>query len=114
MKKQLLLLITVLSLTLTGCGVGVYSLSSGMEDKASICFVSSQHYYISVDIDGTKYETETIKQKPFKSRRNIKKTAKNQIIITPGRHVIKVYNEGKEMYSKELFVSATELKIIEL
>ena len=97
MKKQLLLLITVLSFTLTGCGVGVYSLSSGMEDKASVCFVSNQQYSISVNIDGTKYETETIEQKSFKARRNIKKTAKNQIIITPGRHIIKVYNKGLKL-----------------
>lgn len=112
MKKLLSLLIIAASLSLTGCGV--YSVSSGMADEAAVCFVSAQKYDISVTIDGQNYSTTTVKDKAHKARRNIKKTAQNQIKVSPGRHRIVVSRDGRELYNKEIFVSATEIKIIEL
>ena len=102
------------TLALAGCNVGVHSVASGSADEASVCFVATEAYNISVDIDGNHYDLKTVKQKSYKAHRNIKARANEQIYITPGRHLVKVFREGQEIYSKEIFVSATETKVIEL
>ncbi len=112
MKK--ILLILVLTTLLSSCGVGTYSVASGNADESAVCFVANQKYDISVDIDGTDYNLKTIKQKEFKNRRNIKQTTQDKINLTPGRHKVIVTKDDKEVYNKEVFISATELKIIEL
>lgn len=113
MKKSLLL-IALLTFVFSSCRTGVYSVSSGQADESAICFVASTSYPISVDIDGTTYSTKTIKHKPQKARRDIKATANEKIKLSTGRHTIKVTKNGTMVYSKEIFVSATETKIIEL
>lgn len=112
MKK--ILFILALTSLLSSCGIGTYSVISGNADEAAICFVADKKYDISVDIDGQNYYVETVKQKDYKNKRKIKKTVLNQISLTPGRHQIKVTREGGEIYSHEIFVSATDVKIIEL
>ena len=114
MKKIALFLLTIATLALHSCGVGVYTVNSGMADEASVCFVDTKNYKINVNIDGKSYDTKTIKQKPYKARRNIKKTAKRQIAIAPGRHKVRVTRDGQEVYMKEIYVSANEVKVIEL
>ena len=52
--------------------------------------------------------------KTYKAKRNIKKTANNQITLPPGRHNVVVTKEGVEVYNQEIFVSATDIKVIEL
>lgn len=113
MKKSLLL-ITVLSFLFSSCRTGVYSVSSGLADESAICFVASKSYPINVDIDGVAYSTKTIKDKPQKANRNIKATANEKIKLGTGRHTVKVTKDGSVIYSKEIFISATEVKIIEL
>ncbi len=114
MKKFVFMLMASAMLALTGCNVGVHSVTSGSADECAVCFVSTDSYDISVDIDGTVYELKTVKQKSYKAHRDIKARANEQIIITPGRHKVKVMRDGKEVYSKEIFVSATETKVIEI
>lgn len=111
MKKIIMILFAVITLSLTSCGVGNYSVVSGNADKASVCFVSTEKFDITVDIDGTTYEVKTIKDKQYKSRRNIKKTA---ITLSPGRHKVIINKDGVEIYNQEIFVSNTEVKVIEL
>lgn len=113
MKKSLLLA-ALLTILFGSCRTGVYSVSSGQADESSVCFVANSSYPICVDIDGVAYDTKTIKQKPHKARRDIKATANEKIMIGTGRHLIKVSKNGTVIYSKEIFVSATETKIIEL
>lgn len=112
--KRILLLISIATLILSSCGVGTYSVTSGYEDASAICFYANQTSKINVNIDGIKYDIETIKQKTYKDKRNIKKTVKNQISITPGRHKVIATKDGIEIYNQDIFVSATEIKIIEL
>ena len=113
MKK---ILFAVISLFLIcGCGVGTYSLSSGKADVAELSFVANEAYGIVVEIDNSnKYELSTIKEKAYKSGRDIKNTALNTVKLVPGKHLVKVSVADKSVYTQHIFVSAGEHKIIEL
>ena len=114
MRKIVLMMAVAITMVLAGCGTGVYSVSSGRPDEGAVCFVSTTQYAINVDIDGTQYTTSTIAEKPHKVRRDVKMTADRQIKLSPGRHSVKVSKEGRAIYTREVFVSASEVKIIEL
>lgn len=114
MKKIIALFSIMGALMFTACSVGSHSVSSGMADEGYIYFVSTSEKAITVDIDGATYETKTIKEKEWQKRRDIKATTKGMITVTPGQHAVKVLEGGKEVYSKKLFVSATETKMVKL
>lgn len=112
MKK--LFVFVAFIVTLTGCGVGTYSVQSGVEDAAFISFTDDVKQEIVVSVDNNTYSVETVKQKAYKSDRNIKQTALNTIKLTPGQHTISVTLNGNEIYSHKVFLSTGETKIIEL
>lgn len=112
MKK--LFVIAAFIMTLTSCGVGTYSVQSGVEDAAFISFTDDVKQAIVVNIDNKSYTVETVKQKAYKSGRNIKQTALNTIKLTPGQHVVSVTLNGNQIYSHKVFLSTGETKIIEL
>ena len=112
MKK--FILIAALSVFLTGCGVGTYSVQSGIEDAAYISFTDDVKQEIIVNVDNKTYNVNTVKQKAYKSDRNIKLTARNTITLTPGQHIVSVLVNGSEVYSHKIFLSTGETKIIEL
>lgn len=114
MKKILLIFVALVTMSLSSCGVGVYSVVSGNADEVSLCFTANEKYDIVVNVDDVVYEMETIKYKTYKAKRNIKKTANNQITLTPGRHKVVVTKDGAEIFNHEIFVSATDIKVIEL
>lgn len=114
MKKIIALFSIIGTLILAACSVGSQSVSSGMADEGYVWFVSNVEQKITVDIDGTTYQTQTIKEKEWQKRRDIKATTKGMITVTPGQHAVKVLEGGKEVYSKKLFVSATETKMVKL
>ena len=114
MKKIIALFSIIGTLILTACSVGSQSVSSGMADEGYIWFVSSSEKAITVDIDGTTYQTQTVKEKEWQKRRDIKATTKGMITVTPGQHAVKVIENGQEVYSKKLFISATETKMVKL
>ena len=112
MKK--LFVFAAVIITLTGCGVGTYSVQSGVEDAAFISFTDDVKKEIVVYVVNNTYSVETVKQKAYKSGRNIKQTALNTIKLTPGQHTISVTLNGNEIYSHKVFLSTGETKIIEL
>jgi uncharacterized protein YxeA len=112
MKK--LVIIAAFTILLTRCGVGNYSVQSGVEDAAFISFTDDVKQDITVTVDGQTYVLKTVKQKAYKSGRNIKQTALNTIKTTPGQHEIKVVHNGNEVFGKKLFLSTGEHKILEL
>lgn len=112
MKKIVLIIASLLFLT--SCGVGTYSVQSGVEDAAYISFVDDSSYNISVNIDDQTYCLKTVRQKAYKCDRNIKQTANNTIQLTPGKHQISVQFNNTEIYSSKVFLSTGETKIIEL
>jgi CO dehydrogenase/acetyl-CoA synthase gamma subunit (corrinoid Fe-S protein) len=115
MKKVIIATLCLFVSTLfTSCGVGNYTVTSGVEDKAAVCFSAPSAYDIDVTIDGQQYATSTVKDIAHKTRRNIKQTAKRSIVTTPGRHKVEVKRHGETVYSKEVMLSTGETKIIEL
>lgn len=113
MKK--ILLITLLTMFMASCGLGSYTIVTGLEDEASISFVTDKRQNIVVTIDGEEqYNVETVKLKAYRKDRNIEKTYENTIVITPGTHEVKVTHDGEVVYTHKVFVSTGESKVIEL
>ena len=112
MKK--ILLIALLSVFMASCGVGSYTVITGLEDKSSISFVTDKKQEIVVTVDGQQYNVETVKLKDYRKDRSLKRTVENTIEITPGQHDVKVTLDGNVIYTQKIFVSAGESKIIEL
>ena len=112
MKK--LIFMAAFSVFLTGCGVGTYSVQSGVEDAAYLTFTDDAKEQIVVKVDDNTYTLNTVKQKAYKSGRNIKQTALNPIKTGTRQHEVKVVMNGTEVFSKKIFVSTGEHKIIEL
>lgn len=112
MKK--LLAIATFLLMLTGCGVGTYSNTSGKSERASISFVAEKKYPITVTVDGTAYDVNTVALKGYRRDKNIKQTNKNTIKIEPGKHIIEVSSKGNVIKKDTIFLSNNESKVIEL
>ena len=112
--KKLIFAAMASVLLLSGCGVGNYSISSGKADESAISFTSPKAEDIVVTIDGASHQVKSVKTKTFKTDRKIKQTAQNTIRIAPGTHEVKVEKEGQPVFSKKLFLSASEHKVIEL
>lgn len=112
MKK--LFVFAAFIMILTGCGVGTYSVQSGVEDAAFISFTDDVKQEIAVSVDNKIYNVETVRQKAYKSDRHIKQTALNSIKLSAGQHTISVTLNGNVIYSHKVFLSAGETKIIEL
>ena len=98
----------------TSCGVGTYSVSSGKEDCAYISIEANSRYNVVVTIDDQSFDTQTVKTIAHKTRRDIKNTAKYALKTTPGQHKVEITKDGTTLYSKQVFVSTGETKIIEL
>ena len=112
MKK--LMITAAFTMLLAGCGVGTYSVQSGVEDAAFISFTDDAKQDITVTVDNQTYALKSVKQKAYKSGRNFRQTAQNTIKTTPGQHEVKVSVNGNEVFGKKIFVSTGEHKIIEL
>lgn len=112
MKKIILVIASVL--LLVGCGVGSYSVSSGKADEGAISFVSAEEQVLAVKIDGAEKSVTSVKTKNWRPERAIKKTAQNTLSIGTGSHEVEVFVGGNKVYSKKLFISAGEHKVVEL
>ena len=109
MKK--LFFAAIMALIFTSCGVGSYSVSSGVADQGAVSFVSKKSFPITVIIDGKEYNVMSVKDKAYKADRKIKRTAKNTIKVSTGQHEIKVMAANDIIYSKKIFVSLTTISI---
>ena len=109
-----LILFVLFSVFLTSCGVGAYSIQSGYADVAYVVFADDVKGEIVVNVDDKIYNVNTVKQKAYKSDRDIKRTAENTIELTPGQHKVSVYLNGCEVYNRKVFLSTGETKVIEL
>ncbi|MBO7287817.1 MAG: hypothetical protein J6U85_06265 [Bacteroidales bacterium] len=112
MKK--ILLIALLSVFMASCGVGSYTISTGLADESSISFVMDKEQNIIVTIDDQQYNVQTVKLKDYRKDRSLKRTVENTIGIAPGKHDVKVTLDGNVIYTHKIFVSAGENKIVEL
>lgn len=113
MKK--IFLIAIMTLMMASCGVGTYSYSSGVENKCGLSFVAAKSEPLTVTVDENVYTVKAVKLKQYRTDRKIKKTAENTIVLEPGQHTVKVVmKDGREAYSKTIYLSGNEDKIIEL
>ena len=103
-----------MTIFMASCGVGSYTVTTGLADEASISFVTDKVQNIIVAIDGQQYNVQTVKLKDYRKDRSIKRTVENTIGVTPGTHEVKVTLNGKEVYTHKVFVSTGESKVIEL
>lgn len=112
MKK--ILLIALVSLFMASCGVGSYTITTGLADKSSVSFVTDKKQDITVTVDDQQYNVETVGLKAYRKDRSIKNTVENTIVMTPGTHNVKVALDGVVICTQKIFVSAGENKVIEL
>ncbi|MGM9773834.1 MAG: hypothetical protein ACI3Y2_01325 [Candidatus Egerieousia sp.] len=112
---KLIAVIISIALVISSCGVGNYTISSGKGDNAYLSFQSDDKLDISVLVDDSSYQVQTIKSKPYRVDRNIKRTSLNSIEMAVGRHKIKVIDKNSTvLLEKEIMVSSAEHKIIKL
>lgn len=114
MKKRLIFAILALTCMLVGCKTSFHvAQQTGKEDMAYLVFVGPRQTYgngsklVQVDVDGTKFDAKVIKPKVA----NRKGTQYG--VATGNRHVTVTFN-GKTVYSKQLFLSSQETKVITL
>lgn len=104
---------------MSACGTGSYTISTGLADQAAVSVVAPAKTDVYLFVDGQQHAVRTVAQKAWKKNRNIKQTALNTVVMTPGRHLVEIYENiegtrGNMLYKYEIFVSAREHKIIEL
>lgn len=111
--KRLLALFSAL-LIMASCGVGNYSISSGRADECSLSFSSIRASEITVTVDDTTCRLSSVQHKAYRTDRNIKRTSQNTIWLTPGTHDVKVVQDGQVVFSRTVYISSSEHKVIEL
>ena len=114
MKKSHYFIIFAITCFLVGCKTNFpVAQQSGKEDIAYLVFVGPKQTYgngsklVQVDVDGTTFDAKVVKPKTA----NRKGTQYG--VATGNRHVTIKFN-GQTIYSKQLFLSSQETKIINL
>ena len=114
MKTKILITLFVIVCLLVGCKSSFpVAQQSGKEDIAYLVFVGPKETYgngsklVKVNIDGTQFDAKVVKPKTA----NRKGT---QYGVATGRRNVTVKFNGNTVYSKELFLSSQETKIITL
>lgn len=110
MKTRLFTLLGTL-LLLGSCAHYPVAQQSGKEDMAYLLFTSGKEYVgktVTVTIDdATHFDAKVVKT----SKSNRKGT---QYGVSTGKKAIEVKQDGKTIYSKQIFLSTQETKIITL
>jgi hypothetical protein len=114
MKKRILFTLLIVVSLLVGCKSSFpVAQQTGKEDMAYLVFVGPRQTYgngsklVQVDVDGTKFDAKVVKPKVA----NRKGTQYG--VATGNRHVTVMFN-GTTIYSKQLFLSSQETKVITL
>lgn len=89
-------------------------MSSGKADECFISFTSKDKQNIEVTIDGAQYKIQSVKTSQFKTDKKIKETSQNTIKLVPGTHDVSVKVAGNEVYTRKLYISTQEHKVVEL
>ena len=114
MKKSLLFIIVAFTCLIVGCKSSFpVAQQSGKEDMAYLVFVAPLKTYgngskpVQVDVDGTTFDAKVVKPK-VANRKGM------QYGVATGRRNVTVRFNGNIVYSKQLFLSSQETKIITL
>lgn len=107
MKKILLILIVAV---LSSCSPYMYSTRSAGKDNTSFVIVLTDGYEydnVTVDIDGQTFQVEKVYK--LKAARKA-----HPIIITPGKHKIKVLQADNVLVEENIFLGLQETKKVVL
>lgn len=114
MKRNLLFALLAITCFLVGCKTSFpVAQQTGKEDMAYLVFVGPRQTYgngsklVQVDVDGTKFNAKVVKPKTA----NRKGT---QYGVATGNRQITVKFNGETIYSKRIFLSSQETKVINL
>lgn len=114
MKKNLLFALLAITCFLVGCKTSFpVAQQTGKEDMAYLVFVGPRQTYgngsklVQVDVDGTKFDAKVVKPK-------IANRKGTQYGVATGNRQITVKFNGETIYSKRLFLSSQETKVINL
>ena len=114
MKKRLFFAILAITCFLVGCKTNYpVAQQTGKEDMAYLVFVGPRDVYgngsklVQVDVDGNTFDAQVVKPKTA----NRKGT---QYGVAPGNRQITVKFNGNTIYSKRIFLSSQETKVINL
>lgn len=108
MKK--LLLVAFVATVLSSCGPHLYSTRSAGQDNVSYVIVltgGGDYQNVVVEVDGQMYPVEKVYK--------IKMARKaHPIIITPGKHSLKVWSADRKLLQENIFLGLQETKKITL
>ena len=108
MRKFLFIVIAIF--TLASCGPKMYSTRQAGKDDVSyvVVLTAGQKYEnVVVEVDGQAYSVAKIyKEKDARKA--------SQIIITPGKHTVKVTYNGQVLTNENIFIGLQETKKIVL
>lgn len=107
--KRILLILFVL-LAATGCNLGNYSRSSGLQDQAYISLVAPKKGTALVSVDGAAPVAMTV----VKARKGYNYAAKHRLLVGVGKHRVRIEQNGRVVFDRDIFVSTREVKQIEL
>ncbi len=107
-------IIAVLSVIVLLCGCRAHmpvAQQSGKEDIAYLLFVSPKEY-INEEVTATMDEETSFAAKVVSAKKSNRRGT--QYGVATGRHQLTVRSNGRTIYSKQLFLSSQETKIIQL
>jgi len=117
MKTLHILLVLIFTIVLNGC-TGVKSTTIGLDNESFLSFYSDKKEILDSNIDVKLGDRTTFSAEVNAMRRNstnFEKRPKGKVYsIKPGANHIKVTHNGKLIYSKKIFISNQETKIIKL
>lgn len=94
----------------TGCNLGNYSRTTGLQDEAYVSLVGPRSGKALVTIDdGAPFEMEVVK-----SKKAYNYADKHKAAVGVGRHRVRVEYGGRVVFDREVFLSSREVKRIEL
>ncbi len=108
-----IVIISCICISLTGCRTGSFSTSYGKGDRAFISIISGKQYRgktVQVFIDGkTFFDVKVINEKQSTEKHN-----GSLHEIHPGKRHVEIRYKDKILYSKTIFLSSQQTKIIRL
>jgi len=98
---------------LASCGTANQAsttIASVSQDDACISFISKAEMPIIADVDGEIYEIKALGEDA-----KDQETVANSVVLTPGKHVIRVKSQsGTELYKRTVYISPQEHKVVDL
>ena len=115
MKKLAFFLACLMLMCVSACKTGNFAASSGQDDIAYIWLVSSTDNFADKNMTVKVDDSTTFTMKVQRAKQDTERHNGSVHAIMPGaRHIEVIDGNGKVVYSKEIFVSSQQTKMITL